>query len=371
MKNKDLDRHFILLYKLIQHSRKNVLFSVNKGQLNLYWQIGAFINEKIEAGTWGDKVVNQFEAWLKEKEPDIKGFDRRNIYRMREFFLAWYKVSWSSTDSGIEIVGSVSPQFQSTDNQVNEIVGSESPQFAKMPDWFGKITWSHHLALLSGTNNVEERLFYISLIEKENYTIKELRRQLKSGLYERQKMSSQLIIPERHPKADIIPHIFKDKYIFEFLDIKEPFIERDLKKALISKLKHFILELGKDFIFMDEEFRLKVGLRDFFIDLLFFHRELQCLVAFELKTEEFEPEHLGKIDFYLEALDKDVKKEHENPSIGVLLCKTKDKTVVEYAMNRNMSPSLVAEYQTRLIEKGVLQKLLKQWSKNIVNENNG
>jgi predicted nuclease of restriction endonuclease-like (RecB) superfamily len=203
------------------------------------------------------------------------------------------------------------------------------------------------------------------LAEKENYTLRELRRQIKSGLYERQKLSQGLILPGGHPKSDILPQVFRDKYIFEFLDLPEPYLEADLKKALIAKLRHFILELGKDFIFIAEEFRLKVGMRDFYIDLLFYHRELQCLVAFELKIEEFEPEHLGKLDFYLEALDRDVKKLHENPSIGVLLCKTKDRSVVEYAMSRNISASLISEYETKLINKKTLQRMLQEWSENI------
>ena len=138
-----------------------------------------------------------------------------------------------------------------------------------------------------------------------------------------------------------------------------------MQKALVAKLKKFLLELGRDFAYMGEEYRLIVGMKDFHSDLLFFHRELQCLVAFELKTTEFEPEYLGKLNFYLEALDRDVKKPHENPSIGVLLCKTKNQEVVEYALSRNMSPALVAEYQTRVIDKGVLKKLLHEWTENI------
>lgn len=365
MKEKDIIKHFQHLYKLILTSRKDALLSVNKSQLNLYWQIGTYINKKIEARSWGDKVVEQLEKWLSEQEPGIKGFDRRNIYRMREFFLAWNNVSWSLSPSGLKIVGSTSPQMQTTEDQIDKIVVTVSPRLPQIPDWLTKIPWSHHLALLSATKNIEERVFYILLTEKENYTIRELRRQLKSGLYERQKMSSRFVQPLKHPKAELAPQIFRDKYIFEFLDLPEPYIESDLKKALIAKLKHFILELGKDFIFIDEEFRLKVGLKDYYIDLLFYHRELQCLVVYELKTVEFEPEHLGKINFYLEALDRDVKKPHENPSIGVLLCKTKDNTVVEYALSRNISPALVSEYQTKLIDKGVLQKMLNEWSENI------
>jgi len=255
--------------------------------------------------------------------------------------------------------------MQKIDNEVSKIVVSAKPQLSEMPSWLGVIPWSHHLTILSGTKDIEERIFYILLTEHEKFTVKELRRQFASSLYERQKLSSKNIIPGNHPEADKIHQFFKDRYVFEFLNLPDAFSENDLQKALVSKLKKFILELGRDFTFMGEEYRLIVGMRDFHTDLLFFHRELQCLVAIELKTVEFEPEHLGKLNFYLEALDRDVKKPHENPSIGLLLCKTKNDAVVEYALSRNISPALVAEYQTRLIDKGVLKNLLSEWYDNI------
>ncbi|MEJ7737451.1 MAG: PDDEXK nuclease domain-containing protein [Chitinophagaceae bacterium] len=182
-------------------------------------------------------------------------------------------------------------------------------------------------------------------------------------------MSSQKIIETAHPQAGLISQIFKDKYIFEFLDLPEPYSESDVQKGLLLRLKQFILELGRDFLFVGEEYRLQVGMHDYYVDLLFFHRELQCLTLFELKIDEFKPEYLGKLNFYLEALDRDLKKPKENPSIGILLCKTKDKEVVEYALSRNMSPAMVAEYETKLIDKGLLQRLLHEWAEHI--NNNG
>lgn len=369
IKKDSIIQHFQQLYELIQQARSKAFHAVNFQQLNLFWQVGAFIDQKITVGSWGDKVVDDFTTWLKEKDPSIKNFDRRNIYRMREFFLAYYNVQWSLGKNGLSIMGSSKPQLQNTGNEVNQIVVSTKPQLPEMPSWLGTIPWTHHLTILSGTKEIEERLFYILLTEREKYTVKELRRQLSSSLYERQKLSGKNIIPLNHPEADKIRHIFRDRYIFEFLDLPDSFSENDLQKALVAKLKKFILELGRDFAFMGEEYRLIVGLKDFHSDLLFFHRGLQCLVAFELKTKEFEPGDLGQLNFYLEALDRDVKKTHENPSIGVLLCKTKNDAVVEYALSRNMSPTLVAEYQTRLIDKGILKKLLQEWSENLETPN--
>jgi hypothetical protein len=157
-----------------------------------------------------------------------------------------------------------------------------------------------------------------------------------------------------------ITNALKDSYVFEFLNLPEPYIENDLRKALLHELKLFMLELGSDYLFVGEEFPIKVGNRDFRIDLLFFHRSLQCLVAFELKTDRFEPEYLGKTNFYLEALDRDVRKPNENPSIGVLLCKDRDEEVVEYALSRSLSPTMVAQYLTELPEKKLLEQKLRE-----------
>jgi predicted nuclease of restriction endonuclease-like (RecB) superfamily len=357
-----LSEHFEQLYELIINARSRALIKVNHEQLNLYWQVGAYIHVKLSEGSWGDKVVEEFETWLKQKDPSIKNFDRRNIYRMQKFYLSYFNISFNKHQKGFEIVGSAKPQFQNTENEDVKIVGSLNPQLNEMPFWLSKIPWTHHIQILSAAKDTDERIFYLLLTDQEKYTVKELKRQLKSGLYERQMLSSKQLVTFDHPKANKIYDVFRNNYVFEFLDLQEPFNEIDLKKALLSKLKKFILELGRDFIFIGEEYRLIVGTKDFNIDLLFYHRDLQCMVMFELKTVAFEPEHLGKLNFYLEALDRDVKKPHENPSIGVLLCKTKNNTEVEYALSRNISPALVAEYQTKLIDKGVLKRLLSEWT---------
>ena len=202
----------------------------------------------------------------------------------------------------------------------------------------------------------EEREFYIRLCIRERYSKRELDRQISSGLFERVMLGDQkLPSTVKHPSSDI-SSAFKSNYILEFLNLPENYNENDLQNALVAQMKRFVLELGRDFIFMGEEYRIQVGNSDFKIDLLFFHRGLQCLIAFELKAENFKPEHLGQLNFYLEALDRDVKKDHENPSIGILLCKDQDTEVVKYALNRTLSPALVAAYQTQLPDKNILQQ---------------
>jgi predicted nuclease of restriction endonuclease-like (RecB) superfamily len=223
-----------------------------------------------------------------------------------------------------------------------------------------KISWTHHLTIISRTKTDEEREFYINLCIKEKYTVKELDRQIDIGIFERF-MIGNVTVPEKLKETypDVV-NVLRDKYVIEFAGLPDTHNENELKKSLIAKMKQFILELGKDFLFYDEEYRVQVGNSDFYIDLLFFHRGLQCLVAFELKAEKFKPEHLGQLNFYLEALDRDVKKPNENPSIGVLLCKDKDNEVVEYAMSRYVSPTMVSEYQTQLPDKKLLQQKLRE-----------
>ena len=211
---------------------------------------------------------------------------------------------------------------------------------------------------MSGCKTDEEREFYIRLCIKENYSKRQLERQLDSGYYERYMLSKETLLLESVKKLG--ENSFLDSYVMEFLDLPNEFHENDLRKALIRNMKDFILELGKDFTFIDEEYKVQVGGDDFRIDLLFYHRGLQCLVAIELKIGKFKPEYISKLDFYLEALDRQVKKENENPSVGLLLYAAKNDEVVEYAMSRTMSPMLVSQYQLQLPDKAVLEKKLQQ-----------
>lgn len=221
-----------------------------------------------------------------------------------------------------------------------------------------QISWTNHLVIMSKAKTMEERHFYISLCIKEAYSSRELERQIESGYYERYMLSKEKLLPE--PIKGLKENPFLDSYVIEFLDLPKNFKESDLRKGLIQNMKDFILEVGKDFTFIDEEYRVQVGGEDFRIDLLFFHRGLQCLVAFELKLGKFKPEYISKMDFYLEALDRQKKKESENPSVGMILCASKDDEVVEYAMSRTLSPMMVAEYKLQLPDKAVLQKKLQE-----------
>lgn len=311
------------IIQIIKNARSNAIKAVNSELISLYWNIGEYISKKVELSEWGQSVVRELAQYIQANEPEIKGFSDKNLWRMKQFYEA-YK------------------------------------EFPKVSTLLREISWSHNLSIFSRCKSIEEREFYIKLTKKENYSFRELERQISSSLFERTMIGNSKLSTVLRENNPDIANTFKDSYVFDFLNLPDLHSENDLQKGLIKQMKDFILELGKDFLFVGEEYRVQVGSSDFYIDLLFYHRGLQCLVAFELKADKFKPEHLGKLNFYLEALDRDVKKVNENPSIGILLCKDKDNEVVEYALSRSLSPTMVSEYKTQLPDKNLLQKKLHE-----------
>jgi|SRR5579859_7729055 len=347
------EKQFLEVVGLIQQARSNAYKAINAELVNCNWQVGEYISKRIANASWGDKTVNELATFIERNHPDLKGFNRSGFYRMRQFYET-YKSS--------AFVAPVARQMQDADSQSGVIV---SPPVTPLQitdireSILAKISWTNHLIIIGRAKSEEEREFYIRLCIKENYGKRELDRQISSGVFERVMLGNQKLPSSMQKSKHTLLNTFKSDYILDFLKLPKEHNETDLQKALVAQMKDFIVELGKDFIFMGQEYRIQVGNSDFEIDLLFFHRGLQCLVAFELKAEKFKPEHLGQLNFYLEALDQDVKKEHENPSIGVLLCNDQDKEVVRYALNRSMSPALVAAYQTQLPDKKLLQQKWK------------
>lgn len=308
---------------LITHSRQRALQAVNTALVELYWQIGAIISHKLAAAEWGDGVVSLLADHIAHTQPGLRGFTRRNLFRMRQFYEAY------------------------RDEQIVSALLTQLP-------------WTHHLAILTQSKRPEEREFYLRMAIREQWSSRELERQFKAALFERTTLKPvqlSAVTQKIHPQA---ASVFKDSYLVEFLDLPDSHSEADLHRGLLAQLKDFLIELGRDFCFVGSEYPLQVGGRDFALDLLFFHRGLNCLVAIELKVGRFEPEYLGKLGFYLEALDRDIRKTHENPAIGVLLCASKDDEVVEYALSRSASPALIAEYQTQLPDRKLLQAKLHE-----------
>ena len=358
-----LEIQFSEIKNLIVQARNNAFQAVNKEAVLLNWRVGEYVNAKLKTSSWGDGVVEQLANYLKTQDPTLKGFNKRGIYRMVQFYETYSNDSFlKSVSPQLEmlensIVSTVMTQLESSNNQLNVFVSSVMTQ----------ITWTHHLEILVSCNSAEEKFFYLLMTKKERWSVRDLRRHIKTATFERTMLANQQVDQvQKHIPQDI-SNVFRDSYVFEFLNIPELHSEQTIRKTLIKNLSAFMKELGNDFLFVGEEFKLSVGMQDFYIDLLFYHRDLQCLVAFELKTETFSPQSLAQINFYLEALDRDVKKTNENPSIGILLCKGKDDLVVEYALSRSLNPAMIADYQLKLPNKEILQK---KWQELIeLNEN--
>lgn len=332
---------FTSVVRLIEAARARAFSQANAELVLLYFNVGKIVSEKVAAGNWGENTVEELAEYIKNKIVGLKGFNRRGLYRMKQFY---------ETYTAEEFVSLLENQGYPVENERDKFVSSVLTQ----------LSWTHHLHLLSKTKTSEEKIFYLDSAIKERLTTRDFERQLNSALFERTMLANKKASALRSQSSADLTNLFKDPYIFEFLDLPDKHSENDLEKALVQNLRNFILEIGKGFAYLGNQYRLQVGNKDFYTDLLFFHRDLQCLVMFELKIQEFEPEFLGKLNFYLEALDRDVKRPFENPSIGVLLCKGKNAEVVEYALARSASPAMIADYETKLIDKKILADKLHQ-----------
>jgi len=319
------DTAFAEVVSLIEQARQRAYQAVNTELVSLYWQVGGYISAKLASAEWGDGVVVSLAQHLARHMPGLRGFSVQNLWRMRQLH---------ETYRG--------------DEKLSALVRA--------------LPWTHNLIILTQSKRPEEREFYLRMAVQQRWGSRELERQLRLGAFEQAVLAPAKVsaaLTQIHGAAG--ERVFKDAYTLEFLGLAADHDEADLHRGLLAELRRFLIELGRDFCFVGSEYPLQVGGRDFALDLLFFHRGLNCLVAIELKVDRFEPEHLGKLNFYLEALDRDVRKPHENPAIGLLLCASKDAEVVEYALSRTLSPAAVAQYQTQLPDKALLAAKLHEF----------
>lgn len=314
-------KDFSKVLQIIFDSKSKTWHQVNKAIISLYWEIGSYISTKTVKEGWGQAVVEELSKYILSHDPSNKGFSPRNLWRMKQFY--------------------------ETYKDKEELSGLLTD-----------ITWTNHLHILSKTKSDEEKAFYINLARANRYSERDFAKIIDGATFERTMIANKKLPAVLTEFPCETQNVFKDSYIFDFLNLPENHKENDLRKSLIQNLKKFLIELGSDFSLIGEEFTVQVGMKDFRIDMLMHHRGLNCLVAIELKITEFRPEHIGQMQFYLEALDRNVKKDHENPSVGILICKTKDDEIVEYALSRSMSPTMIADYETKLINKSLLQHKL-------------
>ena len=373
-----MEQQFGEVIDIILQHKSRASRAVNNELLFTAWHVGSYVSAKLKSEEWGSKVVTQLSEYIRSRRPDIKGYSRRSIYNMVMFYDEYSSESFGATVEkylNSEFVQPKTAQIEASLPKQWEavIVQPRTAQFVpaasvQMPKILELTTLTNHTEILCRCKNNEERMFYILYANKEHLVKRELQRCISNQTYtallgSKNNMSKGLL--NTYPNA---PIMFKDTLFVDFLNLPKRHSESKLKNSLVEHMKQFILELGKDFIFMDQEYRLNIGASTFKADLLFFHRGLQALVAVELKKTKFHPRDLGQLEFYLEALDRDVKRSNENPSIGIILCPEADRVVVEYAMSRSMSPTMIAEYKRILIPQERMQQQLNEFCNLFLNK---
>ena len=364
-----LEKQFEYVDKLIERHRSSAIVMVNTEAIQMSWEVGRFISLQLKNAKWGAKVVGDLADYLKRQNPGRRGFGKRHLYNMVKFYDLYSKDSFVRRIADLhisEIVQFPIAQLESTDSLwakdiVQSGIAQTDHEMKPLPKLLTAISFTCHIEIMNRCQSDEERIFYILYARHQGLKTEELRRciinQTFSSLMGKEKMLSPKLLSE-YPQSEFM---LKDKAFVDFLNLPKRHNEHHLHKGLLEHMKAFILELGKDFLFVDSEFGVQVGGSLRRIDLLFFHRALQCLVAIELKTVDFQPEFVGKMDMYLEALDRDVKHENENPRIGIILCPSADRSVVEYTLSRSLSPTMIAEYKRKLIPQEVMKTSLEEY----------
>lgn len=366
-----LNSDFANVLDIIQGYRSKAVQIINHASVMTAWHVGAYVSNKIKNAQWGAKVVQQLAEYIHTQDPTLKGWSKVTIYRMVKLYDTYSSQQFVSYIDKLpkNILANsqqiVSPQM--TQIEQSQIVSAEMTQ---IPNLLLRIGWTNHQIILQRCTTINQYIFYILYAEYEHLQNKELERAIKADTYSRmlsdKKWQSEML-KTTYPQTQLL---LKDKAILEFLGLPKQYKESRLRKGIVEHMREFIVELGKDFLFVDEEHALEVGGKTYRCDLLFFHRALQCLVAIELKTTEFDPRDLGQLEFYLEALDQTERRSNENPSIGILMCKDANSEVVRYALNRSMSPTMVAMYEEHLKVGSVLQRSLEEFTDFLSREEN-
>lgn len=312
-KNEEYKGWLSSLKKRFMQSRQQAAVRVNQELLQFYWQLGEQIIEKQQSSTWGDGFLSQLSQDLIREFPDIKGFSLRNLKYIRQWVQFW---------------------------QGSPVIGQQAvAQLCQIP-------WGHNIAIICKCQHVDEARFYLAGTQQHGWSRNILIHQIESGLYQREGKAISNFEQTLPPlQSDLAQQSLKDPYVFDFLSLTDNYNERELEKGLVKHITQFLLELGAGFAYMGQQVPIAVGDKDFYLDLLFYHTQLHCYVVIELKTTDFEPEHAGKLNFYINAVDAQLKKDSDQATVGLLLCRKKDKLVAEYALNGISTPIGVSEYQ--------------------------
>ena len=372
-----LSQDFASVLQIIEQNRSQAVQVINHASVLTAWQVGAFVSDRIKNAAWGSKVVQQLAEYIHTQNPTLKGWSKVTIYRMVQFYETYSSAEFVERATSLKLLPKSTDKIVPTETAqiespvVRQIVSTPliqngyniivSPAVTQIPQFLLRTTWTNHVIIMNACELVDQYIFYVLYAEHEHLKKRELEREIRTDAYSRvlsDKKLQSAMLKETYPQTEVL---LKDKAILEFLGLPQRYKESKLRKEIVTHMKEFILEMGKDFLFVDQEHTLEVGGQNFRCDLLFYHRALQCLVAIELKTTTFDPRDLGQLEFYLEALDQTEKRSNENPSIGILMCKDANPEVVRYALNRSVSPTMVSKYEEQLKVGSVLQRSLEEF----------
>jgi len=366
--SKALLSQFDELRAIIETSRNQTCRFVNEQLLNSYWAVGGYISQKLKTAEWGNKVVDGFSEYFQTQCPDIRGYGRSSLYNMVKFYETYSAAEFTDFLSSVPQIeqfvqnhfGQIDYIQQNAEYQPDIIVQNRFGQLQPkaVPPILYLVNWSSHLSLLSYCRTPQERAFYMLYAHKENLNYEQLKRQIQTGAMTALLSDRSFLSKGFHSEYPQKMYDFKDRVFLDYLGLADNHAEKHLQRGIEENIKQFILNLGADFLFMGSQYELQVGTKKLYVDLLFFHRGIQALCAIEIKNQEFTAADMGQLELYLEALDRNVRRSNENLSIGIILCPKSDRIMIEYAMNRTMSPAMVTEYESKLIPLKQLQTSL-------------
>lgn len=363
---------FNQIFGIINYHRQRVSKTVDDESLRMIWEVGAYVSNKLKTSEWGSNVVRQLSEYIRTQDPTIKGWSYRTIYKMVQFYETYSSESFKELMQSTKLAQFTKMELPSAatgfvPTELAQIMPKEfvPTELAQIPSVLFFTGWSNHQLILNRCKTNEERLFYIIYSKKELLGYKQLERAIKTDAMASILRAKDIQSEALHTTYTKSPALFKDTAYLDFLGLPKRYKETRLRKGIVEHMKDFILEMGKDFLFIDEEHPIKVGGKTYKIDLLFYHRQLQCMIAFELKTTEFHPSYQGQLEFYLEALDQEERRSNENPTIGIILCKESDMETVRFALNRSMSPMMIMQYKEQLKVGGVIQRSIEEYCKYI------
>jgi predicted nuclease of restriction endonuclease-like (RecB) superfamily len=350
--NSDYRNWFVELKRTIQKSQLKAALSVNSELILMYWNLGVEIIEKQQLARWGSGFLITLSKDLQREFPDISGFSKRNLELIRQW------VHFYKADSLLIAKQLVSQLDEPEDENMKQVVSQFNSTDNKIVNGFCKIPWGHHILIVQKIRDLNEAIFYIGKTVENNWSRSVLEYQIESNLYNRQgKAVTNFKSALPAIQSDLANALLKDPYNFEFITLAEQAKEKELELKLIQHISQFLLELGMGFAYMGRQFLLKVGSKEYRTDLLFYHTRLKCYIIIELKHVEFEPEFVGKLNFYISAIDDLVKDAADNATIGILLCKNKDNYEVEFALRDIHKPIGVSEYRYKELPENIKQSL--------------